>query len=92
MASLFLGTICLTLIGAVGSALTLSIRRGGLLMSLIIIPFKVPVLVFGTSALNEALLGGAASSWLALLAAMALGSLALAPLAIGAALRISLDI
>ena len=91
MASLLMGTMCLALIGALGSALTLSIRRGGLLMSLIIIPLNVPVLIFGTSALNEALLGGAASNWLALLGALALASLALAPFAIGAALRISLD-
>lgn len=89
--SLLLGTVCLTLIGAVGSALTVSIRRGGLLLSLIIIPLHVPVLIFGSTAVIEATLGGNPESWLALLGALVLGSVALGPLAIGAALRISLD-
>jgi heme exporter protein B len=83
--------MCLTLIGAVGSALTVSIRRGGLLLSLLIIPLNVPVLIFGTTAVAEAVIGGNPESWLALLAGLALGSLALTPLAIGAALRVSLD-
>ena len=83
--------MCLTLIGAVGSALTVSIRRGGLLLSLLIIPLHVPVLIFGTTAVAEAVIGGNPESWLALLAGLALGSLALTPLAIGAALRVSLD-
>lgn len=89
--SLLLGTLCLTLIGAVGSALTVSIRRGGLLLSLIIIPLHVPVLIFGSTAVIEATLGGNPESWLALLGALVLVSVALGPLAIGAALRISLD-
>ena len=89
--SLLLGTVCLTLIGALGSALTVSIRRGGLLLSLLIIPLNVPVLIFGTAAVREAVLGGNPESWLALLGGLALGSLVVAPLAIGAALRVSLD-
>ena len=89
--SLLLGTVCLTLIGALGSALTVSIRRGGLLLSLLIIPLNVPVLIFGTTAVREAVLGGNPESWLALLGGLALGSLVVAPLAIGAALRVSLD-
>jgi len=89
--SLLLGSLCLTLIGAVGSALTVSIRRGGLLLSLIIMPLHVPVLIFGSAAVVEATLGGNTLSWLALLGALVLLSLALAPLAIAAALRISLD-
>ena len=89
--SLLLGTVCLTLIGAMGSALTVSIRRGGLLMSLLIIPLNVPVLIFGTTAVSEAIIGGNPSTWLALLGGLAMGSLALAPLAISAALRVSLD-
>ncbi|GIS24507.1 MAG: hypothetical protein CM15mP125_1940 [Gammaproteobacteria bacterium] len=48
LVSLLLGTICLTIIGALGSALTVNIRRGGLLLSLLIIPLNVPVLIFGT--------------------------------------------
>jgi heme exporter protein B len=86
-----LGTLSLTLIGAVGSALTVSIRRGGLLLSLLIIPLNVPVLIFGTTAVSEAVIDGNTVSWLALLGGLALGSLALLPLAIGAALRVSLD-
>lgn len=91
MVSLLLGTTCLTLIGAVGSALTVSIRRGGMLLSLLIIPLNVPVLIFGTTAVSEAVVGGNATSWLALMGALALGSLAVMPVAIGAALRVSLD-
>ena len=91
LVSLLLGTICLTLIGALGSALTVNIRRGGLLLSLLIIPLNVPVLIFGTTAVREAVLGGNPESWLALLGGLALGSLVAVPLAIGAALRVSLD-
>ncbi|MDG2460356.1 MAG: heme exporter protein CcmB [Luminiphilus sp.] len=89
--SLLLGSVCLTLIGALGSALTVSIRRGGLLLSLLIIPLNVPVLIFGTTAVYEAVVGGNWVSWLALLGGLALGSLALLPIAIGAALRVSVD-
>ena len=89
--SLLLGTVCLTLIGAMGSALTVTIRRGVLLMSLLIIPQNVPVLIFGTTAVSEAIIGGNPSTWLALLGGLAMGSLALVPLAISAALRVSLD-
>ena len=60
-------------------------------MSLLIIPLNVPVLIFGTTAVREAVLGGNPESWLALLGGLALGSLVVAPLAIGAALRVSLD-
>ena len=89
--SLLLGTVWLTLIGALGSALTVNIRRGGLLLSLLIIPLNVPVLIFGTTAVREAVLGGNPESWLALLGGLALGSLVVVPLAICAALRVSLD-
>ena len=89
--SLVLGTVCLTLIGAIGSALTVSIRRGGLLMSLLVIPLNVPVLIFGNTAVSEAVSGGNPSTWLALLGGFAMGSLALVPIAISAALRVSLD-
>ena len=55
------------------------------------LPLNVPVLIFGTAAVQEALLGGNPESWLALLGGLALGSLVVVPLAIGAALRVSLD-
>lgn len=89
--SLLLGTMCLTLIGALGSALTVNIRRGGLLLSLLIIPLNVPVLIFGTSAVREAVIGGNPESWLALIGGLALGSLVVLPIAVAAALRVSLD-
>ena len=60
-------------------------------MSLLIIPLNVPVLIFGTTAVREAVLGGNPESWLALLGGLALGSVVVMPLAIGAALRVSLD-
>jgi heme exporter protein B len=89
--SLLLGSLCLALIGAVGAALTVGIRRGGLLLSLLVIPLYVPVLVFGVSAVADVLVGGEPSRWLALLGAFAAISLVLVPPAVAAALRISLD-
>ncbi len=89
--SLILGSLCLSLIGAIGAALTVGLRRGGMLLSLLIIPLYVPVLVFGVGAVEEAANGYDASAWLALMGAFALGGLVLAPLAISAGLRISLD-
>jgi heme exporter protein B len=62
-----------------------------MLLSLLIIPLYVPVLVFGVGAVEEAARGYDASAWLALMGAFALGGLVLAPLAISAGLRISLD-
>ncbi len=91
MVSLLLGSLCLSLIGAIAAALTVSLRRGGLLMSLLIIPLNVPILIFGVAAVSEAANGYNASAWLALLGAFACGGLVLAPLAIGAGLRISMD-
>ncbi len=89
--SLLLGTLCLTLFGALGSALTIGVHRGGLLMSLIIIPFHVPVLIFGSISILEAVNGGNVFGWLSLMAGLACASLALIPMAIGFALRISLE-
>lgn len=91
MASLLLGTLCLSLFGAIGAALTVGLRRGGVLLSLLIIPLTVPVLIFGTSAVREALLGYDPGSWLALLGALGLVGLVVAPIAAAAGLRISLE-
>jgi len=91
MASLLLGSFSLSLVGAIGAALTVGIRRGGLLLSLLIIPLYVPILVFGVSAVSEAANVGDPMRWLALLGAFAAGGIVLAPLAIAAGLRISLD-
>ncbi len=89
--SLLLGTLCLSLVGAVGAALTVGLRRGGVLLSLLTIPLTVPILIFGTSAVREAVLGYDPSSWLALMGALAAIGLILAPLAAAAGLRISLE-
>jgi len=91
VASLALGTPALSLVGAVGSALTLGLRGGGVLLSLLVLPLYVPVLIFGAGAV-EAIAGGVSpQGHLLLLAGFSLAAAALAPLAIGAALRISLE-
>ena len=86
--SLLVGTPALTLIGAIGAALTVSLRRGGLLMAILVLPFTVPVLIFGVSAAAAAS-GGTVPFMtpLLILGAMTLGSVALAPFAAAAALR-----
>ena len=92
VASLLMGTAIMLLLGAVGSALTVGVQRGGLLLALLILPLYVPVLIAGTRALNEALYGGDPYVALALLGAGVTGGLILAPLAIGAGLRVSLEL
>lgn len=89
--SLLLGTWSLSLIAGIGAALTVGLRRGGALLSLIILPFMVPVLIFGASAVREAAQGYDPASWLALLGAYASAASILAPVAIATGLRISVD-
>ena len=89
--SLLLGTGTLTVLGALGAALTVGLRRGGGLITLLIAPFYIPVLIFGVAAVEAPLNGATASPYLALLGAFFAASLALGPLAIGAGLRISVD-
>lgn len=89
--SLLLGTGSLTFIGAVGAALTVGLRRGGVLLSLIILPLYVPVLIFGASAVKQAAASAPVVGQLSILAAFLLLAIALAPLAIAGALRISVD-
>jgi heme exporter protein B len=87
-ASLLAGTPALTFIGAIGAALTVSLRRGGLLMAIIVLPFTVPVLIFGVSAAAAA--SGGTVPFLTpflMLCALGLASVALAPFAAAAALR-----
>jgi heme exporter protein B len=86
-----LGTPSLSLIGAVGAALTLGARRGGVLISLLVLPLNVPVLIFGVSALDAALGGLNARPQVLFLGALFLGSLVLAPLAAAAALRQAME-
>jgi heme exporter protein B len=89
--SLLLGTVSLSLIGAIGAALTVALRKGGLLLSLIIMPLYVPVLIFGTSAVNSAIEGFPIAGQLAVLGAFLAMALILAPLAVVGALRISIN-
>lgn len=87
MLSLALGTPLLTLIGAIGAALVLGARRGGVLLSLLVLPLYIPALIFGVAAVEAAATGQAARPHLLLQGALLLGALALAPLAAGLALR-----
>ncbi|GGX75635.1 heme exporter protein CcmB [Saccharospirillum salsuginis] len=89
MLTLALGTLTLSLIGGVGAALTVGLRKGGLLLTVLIMPMFVPVIIFGTAAVQAAGDGLPWAGQLALLAAMALGALVLTPLATVAALRIA---
>lgn len=91
IASLLLGTISLSLIGAIGAALTVSLRKGGLLLSLIIMPLYMPVLIFGAGSVRMAVEGFSIGGPLAILGAFCAASLALAPLAITGALRMNVD-
>lgn len=89
--SLLAGTLTLSLVGGIGAALTVGLRKGGILLALLILPFYVPVLVFGTAAVDAAAMGADYLPQLAILGALALLALTLAPLAVAAALRISVD-
>ena len=89
--SLLLGTPVLSLIGAIGAALTLGLRGGGVLLSLLVLPLYVPVLIMGAGGVELAAAGMSPQGHLLLLAAMLVGAAALAPWAIAAALRISIE-
>jgi heme exporter protein B len=88
---LLLGTPTLTLIGAIGMALTVGLARSGLLLAVLVLPLSIPVLVFGTGMVQTALAGLPYTGLAALLGALLVLALSLAPLAIGAALRISVN-
>jgi heme exporter protein B len=86
-----IGTPALSLIGAIGAALTAGIRRGGVLVPLLVLPLYIPSLIFGVAATSAAAQGAAASEPLMLLGALTLMSLVLAPIASAAALRLALE-
>lgn len=86
--SLLLGTASMSLIGAVGAALTVSLRKGGLLLSLIVMPLYIPVLIFGASAVGSAVQGSVIGMQLAVLGAFLALAIVLAPIAAMGALRI----
>jgi heme exporter protein B len=91
IASLLLGTPLLSLLGAVVAALTIGMRRSGILMALLALPLYVPVLVFGAGAVSAAAQGFDASGALLMLAAGLVLALVLAPLAAAAAIRIAMS-
>jgi heme exporter protein B len=81
----------LSVLGSIGAALTVSLKRGGMLISLLILPLYVPVLIFGSGAVRMGVSGGDPLPQLLLLAGMLSLAVALAPFAISAGLRISVD-
>jgi heme exporter protein B len=89
--SLLIGTPTLSLIGAIGAALTLGLRGGGVLIALLILPLYVPVLIFGAGAVDASITGVSPQANLYLLGAFLVVSLIFAPWATSAALRISLE-
>lgn len=90
-ATLVLGTPVLSGIGAIGSALTVSTRRGGQLLSLLVFPLYVPVLILATGAVDAAIHGLSYNGQLGLMAAGLVATLTLAPFAVAAALKLSLE-
>jgi len=89
--SLALGTPVLSLVGAIGGALTVSARRGGRLLSLLVLPLFVPLLILASNAVTAAVDGLPYNGQLGLLAAGLVAALTLAPFAVAAALRLSLE-
>jgi heme exporter protein B len=86
-----LGTPTLSLIGAVGAALTVGVRRGGALVPLLVLPLVIPVLIFGVAAIDLAVIGADASAPMMVLGGILLAALVLAPWAGAAALRLSAE-
>ena len=87
--SMIVGTPALSLIGAVGAAITVGVRRGGLLLSILVLPLYIPTLIFGAQAIDAALIAADPGPALALGAAISAVAAALAPFAAAAALRIN---
>lgn len=89
--SLCLGTPILSLVGAIGVALVVGLRRGGMLLALLVLPLYVPVLIFGAGAVEAVTVGMPATGHLLMLAALLILSLTLAPFAAAAALRVGVE-
>ncbi len=89
--SMLLGTPVLSLIGAVGASLVLGARRGGVLLSLLVLPLYVPVLIFGVAAVDAAIVGLPVRPHLLILAGLLIAATVLTPVAIAAALRLALE-
>ncbi len=91
MVTLALGTPVLSLIGSIGGALTVSLKRGGQLLSLLVFPLYVPLLIIATNAVSAAVAGLPYNGQLGLMAAGLVAALTLAPFATAAALKLSLE-
>lgn len=91
VAALAIGTPLLSLIGAVGAALVLGARRGGVLLSLLVLPLYIPVLIFGVAAVDAAVFGFAVRPYLAVLAGLLIAAVVLVPWVTAAALRQALE-
>ena len=89
--SLLIGTPALSGIGAIGAALTLGLRGGGVLVLLLVLPLYIPVLIFGAGAVDATVTGMGAEAHLSILGALAIAGVFFAPWATAAALRISLE-
>jgi heme exporter protein B len=89
--SLALGTLTLSWLGAIGAGLTVGLRRGNVLLSLIVLPLAMPLLIFGAGATDRAISGTSAAGALYFLASLCVFTCTLAPFAASAALRITLD-
>ena len=91
VAAMILGTPTLSLVGGIGAALTVGLRRGGVLLSLLVLPLYIPILIFGVGAVEGAISGLGARPHLLVLAGLFLGAVVLAPVASAAALRLNLE-
>jgi len=91
LVTMLLGTPTLSLIGAMGAALVLGARRGGVLLSLLVLPLYIPVLIFGVGAIDAVVQGMDDGAQLLVLGGILLAALPLAPLAAAAALRQALE-
>ncbi|MBU3031378.1 heme exporter protein CcmB [Paracoccus marinaquae] len=90
IASLLIGTPALSMLGAFGAAITVGLRRGGLLLSLLVLPLYIPTLIFGTEIVRRGMEQGSTATPLLFLAGITAGVLALVPFAAAAALRVNL--
>jgi len=90
MLTLLIGTPVLSLIGSVGMGLTVGLRQGGVLLSLLVLPLYIPILIFGSSAVSAASMGMGYSGQLAFMGAFLIGAISLVPLASVAAIKVSI--
>ena len=89
--TLLLGTPLLSFIGAIGAGLTVGLQKGGILMSLLVLPLYIPVLIFATSAIDTSVMSLDYSGQLAILGAMLVIAIISAPIAISSALKVSIS-